>query len=66
MKSILKASLLATLFILTSCAHHHGSCSSCCGSQCEMHKDGSKDQCKKDQCKMKKDEKAETPSTEKK
>ena len=44
MKSILKASLLSALFILTSCAHHHG-CTSCGKEQCEMHKDCSKDQC---------------------
>lgn len=43
MKSILKACVLSTLFILTSCAHHKAC--KCCDSQCEMHKDGTKDQC---------------------
>ncbi|MDD4974010.1 MAG: hypothetical protein PHY93_06645 [Bacteriovorax sp.] len=45
MNSILKAFVLSTLFILSSCAHHRG-CSKCCdSSQCEMHKDGKKEQC---------------------
>lgn len=67
MKTFLKLSLLASAFILTSCAHHHG-CNSCCGSQCDMHKEACKEKCKDgsiDQCPMKKDEKKETPAVKK-
>lgn len=53
MKSILKASVLAVLLTLTSCAHHKN----CCGgdkAQCEMK---GKECCKdKQQCDMKKEE----------
>ncbi len=57
MKTILKASILASMFILASCSHH--SCHSCKGSQCEMQ---GKEQCpmSKEQCPMKKDQKSET------
>ncbi len=54
MKSILKASALAVLLTLTSCAHHKNCCSGGDKSQCEM-KD--KECCKdKKQCDMKKEE----------
>jgi len=53
MKSILKASALAVLLTLTSCAHHKN----CCGDhkQCDMKEN--KECCKDSkQCDMKKDE----------
>ena len=65
MKYILKTSLLATLFILTSCAHHH--CSKTCDSQCQMHKDGKKCENKdgkKEQCPMKAENKDSTTVNE--
>lgn len=56
MKTLIKASMLTALLVLTSCAHHGHKCDSECASQCEMHKDGKKE-CN-GQCHMKKDEKA--------
>ncbi|MBC7537991.1 MAG: hypothetical protein H7281_04170 [Bacteriovorax sp.] len=44
MKSFVSVAMLSALFILTSCAHHHG-VSKSCESQCDMHKDGKKEQC---------------------
>ncbi len=55
MKNLLKISLLSTLFVLASCAHHSGGCNNCGESQCEMKKEGSKEQCN-----MKHDSKQET------
>lgn len=66
MKSILKATALASLLILASCSHcrHNQCCDKCKDSQCEM----KKEQCpmKKDQCPMTKDQKAETTTPAKK
>lgn len=41
MKTLIKASLITTLLVLTSCAHHRGGCDQAC-----------KDACKTGQCKM--------------
>lgn len=61
MKSLIKASLITTLLVLTSCAHHrghNGDCKSCCAKdqQCKM-KDG-------EQCPMKADSKEAAPATD--
>ena len=63
MKTILKATILSTLLVLTSCAHHKGCMDS--NGQCTMKKDckGDCKDSKGEQCQMKKDEaKTETPA----
>lgn len=68
MKSLLKATLLSSLFVLASCSHFgygHGHD----GAQCEMHKENCKcksDCANKEQCPMKKEVvKENTPATKK-
>ncbi len=75
MKSLLKATLLSSLFVLASCSHFgygHGCADK---SQCDMHKENCKENCKekckgdcvkKEQCDMKKEASKETaPATKK-